>query len=154
MVTLKQLAEEALGYFERRTRESGAEYYATKDNRPGWVYDLIYSAHGDMLPDDYKYRFIRDALGIISDNGGDDDVLQEALDQSVDVYTSDLTHWLASAVSRVYYISEVLSEYGGDIEDGFRLLMMAQYNERREVLDSVLQSLMDRLNEIEEEEGE
>lgn len=58
-----------------------------------------------------------------------DDIL-ESLD--ADSYTSDLTAWLDDRNSNVYYLTDVLEEYG-PIDDGFKLLSLAQIRAKEEV---------------------
>jgi hypothetical protein len=145
---LKDLAKTALTYFERSTRNNGDKIWVTKDNRPDWLYDLIHEAHGDMLPDDYKYEFVVDALGTIEEYGDEDDYF-EGIDASVDVYTSALTKWLASHIERTYYLNEAIKEYSGEKDTSVDFLMVAQFKEREEVFYSVLQSLKEQLEEEE-----
>jgi len=115
------------------------------------ISNLAREAHGDLFPNDYTYRFIADALSTLHDSDVETiDEAQEAIAQiEPDPYTSDLTAWLASDVRRVYYLDDIIGEYSPD--DGFTLLAMAQQQERQEVANSVLHSI---LKLIEEEGGE
>jgi hypothetical protein len=146
--TVNELAREALEWFETGTRDNGEEFVKTKEGRPEWLESLIFTAHGDMMPNDYRYKFIEDALQYISDQDEDEDLGCPEIE--ADTYTSDLTKWLNSRNDRVYYLSEALEN--SDITDGFQLLMMAQSIEREEVYYSVLNSLRELCKDQEDEE--
>ena len=62
-------AKEALAYFEKAKRTNGVEFWKVKDGTPQWVTDLCFSAHseGAMLPDDWRYVFIVEALVALED---------------------------------------------------------------------------------------
>jgi hypothetical protein len=146
--TVNELAREALEWFETGTRNNGEEFVKTKEGRPDWLENLIFTAHGNMMPDDYRYKFIEDALQYISDQDEDADLDRPEIE--ADTYTSDLTKWLNSRNDRVYYLSEALEEYGTN--DGFQALYLAQLCERGEVYDSVLSSLRELCGAQEGEE--
>jgi hypothetical protein len=146
--TVNELAKEALGWFITDTRDNGEEFVKTKEGRPDWLENLIFTAHGNMMPDDYRYKFIEDALQYISDQDEDADLDRPEIE--ADTYTSDLTKWLNSRNDRVYYLSEALEEYGTN--DGFQALYLAQLCERGEVYDSVLSSLRELCGAQEGEE--
>jgi len=146
--TVSELAKEALEWFETGTRDSGEEFVKTKDGRPEWLTNLIFTAHGGMVPDDHRYKFIKDALQYISDQDEDADL--DCPEIKADIYTSDLTKWLHSRNDRVYYLTEALEEY--EIKDGFQALYLAQLCERGEVYDSVLNSLRELCENQEDEE--
>jgi|TARA_Y100000310_G_C20597990_1_gene771504 hypothetical protein len=130
MDTVESVAAEALKHLETKVREhDGTSYVSFKDSRPQWLFDAIYSAHGDMLPDDFVFRFCQDGLQYIAEGN------HEETPES-DIYTTDLTLWLASHNERVFYLSEALTEFG-DMKDGFQALQYAQYIERRECMDSM-----------------
>lgn len=156
---VSSLAGEALSFFERAHRESGPDYIRTRDE-PEWVHGLVRQAHGDMLPDDWRYEAIRDALSAIEGSGAEsidnlDDVDHEYADGKVDIYTGDRIAWLASHGVRADYCDEaqdegVASESAGVVE----LIGAGQYMEAREVFASVVRSLRDRLEELDEDEDE
>jgi len=146
---VSELAKEALGWFTTDARDNGEEFVKTKEGRPDWLKTLIFTAHDDMMPDDYRYRFIEDALQYISDQDEDADDL-DCPEIEADSYTSELTKWLHSRNDRVYYLTEALEEY--EINDGFQALYLAQLCERGEVYDSVLSSLRELCGAQEDEE--
>lgn len=135
---IKELAKLAISYFETKQRDDGINYWTTKENRPEWLQTLIRVAHFDMLPDDYKYSYILDSLYIITEDSEEDEY---ALLIDVDVYTSDLTGWLASHIGRVEYVDRALEDNIPEPASIVDLLQTAQYLEREEVFYSVLDSL-------------
>lgn len=145
---VNELAKEALGWFITDTRDNGEEFVKTKEGRPDWLKNLIFTAHDGMLPDDYRYKFIEDALIMIADQDEDTDL--DCPEIEADSYTSKLTKWLHSRNDRVYYLTEALEEY--EIKDGFQVLQEAQLREREEVFYSVLNSLRELCKDQEDEE--
>lgn len=155
-LTTSGIAGEAYGLFERRTRDDGEEFTTLdSDTAPGWLRGLVREAHGDLLPDDWRYEAIRDALGDIElADGRDLDDLEHEFADRVDVYTGALLAWLASHSSRVGYCDGAQSEgLTPDNPDVVSLIRLGQYMERREVFASVAQSLAERLEELEGEES-
>jgi hypothetical protein len=141
-MTIQEKASKAYDHFKQDTRNDGKKFW--KHDGPQWVTDLCHTAHGEMLPDDFRYKFIVEALSALADSDDPDEIELKA-----DIYTSDLTGWLHSRNDRVCYLSEALEEFGRDLGDGFKLLAYAQYLEKREVLDAVKSFL----NELEIEEA-
>lgn len=141
---IQDLAKEMSQAFEGSTRATGESFRKLKDGSPEWMTEVSRAAHGDMLPDDWRYTFIEEICGALADVEDVDDVEIEA-----DIYTNDLTAWLHSRADRVSYITETLEE-GLGCENGYKLLAYAQYLEKREVLDAVRTALQERLDVIEE----
>jgi hypothetical protein len=150
MNSIQKLAETALNCFEVRTRDNGNTYYCRKDGSPEWIQDLVFNAHSDMMPDDYRYVFIHDALGIIQDYDDEDDYF-EALDNSVDTYTSAVTNWLGSRNDRYSYVDQAIEEYG-PFDSIITAISAGQSKEREEVFYSVLEFLKDLSDEEDDEE--
>ena len=121
-----------------------------KSEAPEALRDSVRSAHGDSMPNDWiynKYQSVLEALSGYTINSIDDlsENLPEIVDGLVDVYTSDLTAWLNSKNSNVYYLTEALQEWGGNDADGFRLLMLAQYKAIDEIASEVITYLTAQL---------
>ena len=132
-MTIQEKAAEIRRMFTEKTRNDGSKYWST-DSEDEAIRAMCHEAHGEMLPDDWKYRCIVDALDLIADADDVDDVTIEP-----DVYTADLTAWLASHNGRVDYLTRVLEEFG--TTDGIGAIAMAQAFEREEVYFSVLSSI-------------
>jgi hypothetical protein len=142
-------AREALGYFERRTRDDGTAYLALADDRPEWVHDLVYAGHGQgaLLPDDWRYEAVQGALSAIADADESDDlddVGHEFADANVDVYTSARLTWLGSNLNRAGYCDEAAEELGGSDLDTVERIGLGQYQESREVYGLVLDFLREQ----------
>jgi len=110
-----------------------------------WVKDMCQEAHAGMFPDDFRYRFIWEAVEAIADTdecADLNDVAHEFAD-SVSVYTNELYEWLTSHSARGGYIDEAVAEmgHGDSITDD---IMRGQYQERLEVFGLVLQALQDQ----------
>ena len=138
-MTIQEKAAQIRSTFVEKIRTDGTKYWST-ESEEAEIKELCYAAHDDMMPDDWKYRFIVDALNLVAEADDVDDVTIEP-----DVYTSDLTAWLASHNGRVYYLTQALEEYGET--DGFRALACAQAFERKEVFYSVLSSIRSMIEE-------
>ncbi len=109
------------------------------DNAPQWAVDVVRKAHGDMMPDDWRYHVIRAACEYLSEDRDDD---HEFADGQVDVYTSDRTAWLASSLDRVAYVVDAAADYGAR-PDPIDAIAQGQYAEAEEILDLVRSALGD-----------
>lgn len=161
--TVHTLAAEAASWFETATRTDDSRYVRIKDGAPEWVTDLAHEAHGDMFPDDWRYKATRAALDAIDEAGEDadlDDLSFEYADGEVDVYTGARLDWLASHLSRPGYVDEAIEEMGGgrtsDGEFGrgggeplgvVDMIGQGQYREAHEVFSSVRSFLETRADE-------
>jgi hypothetical protein len=142
--TIQSLAAEMSKAFEGAVRPANGETFRKlKDDSPAWMTTVCRKAHddGQMMPDDWRYEFIERAVDVLADHEDPDDACN-ALE--ADVYTFDLTAWLHSRCSRVYYLGEVMNEYGA-FKDGFQLLAAAQLWEKQEVFQQVLAALQEEL---------
>ena len=149
--TVSTLAADARKHFEQITRDEQTIWTRT-DDAPEWVRDLCFAAHdaGDMLPDDWRYEFIVAALDALEDHDDEDDARDSI---EADIYTHDLTTWLASRVDRTGYVDDACEEYGTDAPQGIvERLQVGQLAEKREVFESVLSSLSDRLDALQDDE--
>jgi hypothetical protein len=140
MSTVQGKAEIMLKYFELKTRSNGNEFYCLKHGHPEWIRDVCRECHGDMMPDDYKYQFIHEALLEICEAKDLEDIQLEA-----DIYTADLLKWLSSNLTRTTYMDEAAKEFG-PFDQFENHLMAAQQLEKQEVLNQLLESLKGRLD--------
>lgn len=135
----------------RHDRRNNGEVFAhLDDSAPEWCRDVVRKAHGDFLPDDQRYDMINAILGSLCDRDESswDDDRGEIVDGCVDVYTSQLTAWLASHIDRVAYLEAAVRDFGAKAEDG-SLLPTAQYCE----IDECFGLLVDALREQAESEA-
>jgi hypothetical protein len=132
-----------------KTARSFLKEYSAKDNRkvvlvledaPSWTTDLCRDAHGDMMPDDHKYRFIKESLDAIIESitGGDEGELFTQVEP--DIYAHDLLTWVSSNIMRVTYVDNAVENYGHG-ESVIDDIGMGQLVEKNEVLDLVTRTL-------------
>lgn len=142
---IRMLAGEALAWIENRKRHDKTECWAVEGNAPEWVKNLVWSVHNkvDILPEDFRYLFIVEALEAIVENPEEPDIIWEP-----DVYTSELLKWLDACPSyRMGLVDKAVSEFGWN--GLFQALQAGQLMEKEEVLQLVREFLE---NEVEEEE--
>jgi hypothetical protein len=161
--TLERLAAEAYSYFESFKRETSPDspQWRLKKERPEWVYDLVYAAHGDgdFMPDDWRYDCIHSALEYLADEDNDPDDAHEFADGQVDVYTGARLHWLASNLQRPGYVDEAVGEFGATDSDSGEFdvahaIGLGQYQEASEVFGLVVEALREREAELVDEDGD
>jgi len=143
--TIYTLAKEMSLAFESATRPgTGETFRKLRDGTPEWTTTVCRSAHDDghMLPDDWRYVFIEQAVDALAEHEDTDEALGRL---EPDIYTSDLTAWLHSQNSRVYYLGEAMNECGS-FRDGFQLLATAQMIEKKEVFQQVVTALHEVLS--------
>lgn len=159
--TLQDIATEAYRGFETAHRGDDPEQPFTRlrdEYRDTWLYEIVYDAHGDFLPDDWRFDCIRAACGFLADMDGSDDPddwSHEFADSHVDAYNAARFAWLASHIQRQGYCDEATAEFG-PAETITDAIGRGQYLEAREVFEAVLQGLRERLDEIadEDEDGD
>ena len=151
---VQRAALEALEMFVLDKRDDGSEFWKVETGEPydidHWVTRLCMSAHGDMMPDDHRYRFIREALSAIA-YADDTDEARDTIE--ADIYTSTLLHWVASSIDRVAYVDSAVEDFGHG-EGLVDQLSAGQRMEKDEVFDSVLSSLEARAEAVEDEDEE
>ena len=141
MTTTKTLAADALSHMSKKT-------WCFDDNAPEWCSELAHHAHGDMLPDDWRHEFIREALRAIDECDSDDeDEIRDSLGEiKPDIYTGRLLDWLASMNSRLDYVDEYREKYAFD-GPTISAIMGGQMLEQQEVAKLVLDFLADMADE-------
>lgn len=145
---IRTLAGEALAHFEYRDRYGGSGYWAVKDRAPEWVGNLVWAAHeeGKILPDDFRYLFIVEALEALAEDPDEPEALLQP-----ETYTSQLLKWLEASPSyREGLVGEAVALYGWD--GLFEALRTGHLLEKEEVLQIVREFLEDTIEEEEEED--
>ena len=142
---LMRLAREANTYLKRDTAR---DILLPADAVPQWFTDLCHRAHGGMMPDDWRYEFIQDALGAIEDGAGEDRLDLDALYP----YTADRLSWLASHLDRPGYCDEAAADAGGPPADILAFVAWGMDRELREVFDRVRSELEEMAREEDTEE--
>lgn len=145
MSTIQELAAEMAAAFETRTRDNGDTFDVLKDGSPEWMTDVCRDAHGDMLPDDWRYSMIRGAVEWIAETDDDIEGCYPFADGFVPVYNSERIAWLASHLNRSAYVDDAVSEYGVDpSHDGFSVTQtigLGIYAEAAEVYSAVYNAM-------------
>jgi len=143
-ITLQMLAREMSQAFENAIRTSSGETFRKlQDTAPDWMSIVCRKAHDDgrLLPDDWRYAFIEEAVDALADHE-DTDEARNSLES--DLYTRELTAWLHTLNGRVYFLGEAVAEYGS-FRNGFQLLAAAQMIEKDEVFQQVVAALREQL---------
>jgi hypothetical protein len=150
MTTVQELATQFRSHFTEDTRANGEKFWKAEYEGMEGLDELIRTAHSDMMPEDWKYQFIVDALEAIAESDDPDSPELEA-----DVYNSDHLRWLSSNLTRAEYVDEWVSNFG--IEPSkfnlFEAIGGGQWTEREEVYWLVLSSLRE-LVKTTEDDGE
>ena len=136
-MTVKELATKLAEALETKKRINGDDFVSLRDGSPQWMTDVIRTVHGDKMPDDTTYAFIKRCAIAIAD--GDDDSHEAIYQIEPDVYTNDLTAWLHARVDHVYYLTEALQEFGA--KDGFDALQTAQVTQIQEIGEALIGAL-------------
>ena len=155
VISVKDVACLARESFETRERTSEKDkIWVKKENAEQWVYDLVYRAHGygEMLPDDYRYEFIVQALDALCEH----DTVDDARDSiSPDIYNQELLDWLGSRIDRHEIVDEAAKEYGTSYDGGIiSLISQGMHCEMMEVFDQVYAAIHERLEAEISEEGD
>ena len=161
--TIQERAQWHLDNFERGERESelptDGKIWIVKDDaksEPTRVLSRI--AHIDpdgdsILPDDWRYEYIVDALHLIIEtaayNGDvyEDDWIDVQHEIEGDVYNSNLMAWASSHAYRVAYADQQVVDLGIAGEDGiYSRLMHGNAYEQRFVFESVLATIQNEVS--------
>lgn len=153
MPKTKSIKDEAAKYLDLLERQEDKE----KDRK--WIsfklevigkdkrhLKLSEAMHRIECSEDFVYEQAWRCLNWLVDEAPEDideaeDVLLDAIDREVDIYTSDLTSWLNQSASHVYYLTEALEE--DNIKDGFQLLAFAQFRAIEEIWRGVLDLILE-----------
>mgnify|MGYP001567351279 CR=1 FL=1 len=141
-----------------RPDDPAGQFVSLRDSSPEWAQDVVREAHGGMMPDDWRYLFVKEAAEWIAEEveawdgevDPDDLDTHEFADSTTDVYTGELTAWLASSNERQQYLDEAVQELGAREN----ILQVAKYCERLEVCGLVIQELTRLVEEEEDDEEE
>ena len=153
MDTIPSLAQEMSRAFVKSKRDSGEEFVKLRDESPDWMTDIVHAAHedgsiGGMLPDDWRYRFVEDAVDALAEMDENNDPNDAELREYI--LTHDQTGWLHSHLTRHGYVDQAMEEYGSAF-DFTTLLVMGMQQEQREVLSKVIGALENLVGEGDEE---
>lgn len=134
-------AREAARYFVGKSREDGSEFTTLRDDRPDWVQQLVYDSHDGMLPDDWRYECIYQAVCFVRDCEDWDDRADEFANDMIDTNSADLIDWLGSHSSRAGWVQEARDEFGDAGSDIWDEIARGQLYEARDVFALVTRGL-------------
>ena len=121
--TVQELAKLARCAFTLETREDGSEYWTHNRCAPEWIGELCNTAHGDMLPDDYRYRFIVQALDALEEA---EDVDEAGQDWEYEYrYYRVATTATQLQIGHLYERQEVLNLVRGSLEEQLQAMAAA-----------------------------
>lgn len=151
---LQKTIDEAISLFEhRKVGKDDTERTIISFTHKAWeertaLYEALSDALFDMQTDeDSKYYWTLEYLELLSDQLSDvKDPTEEELsdcahvfDEDVEIYTANLTRWLASNLDNVSWLEEALSE--GSAKTAPNLLMLAQSYARNSVATAINEAL-------------
>ena len=145
MSTVHELASAMSEAFQRKTRDTGAEFVTLRDGSPDWMRVVVYNAHGDMLPDDTRYLMIEVAVDAIAEAEPDGDLDAQVDAMPEPIYYDDVGRWLSTyASARLDYVDQAREEgFVDDDATAWDRIAAGIVYERREVFDLVLSTLRD-----------
>jgi hypothetical protein len=153
MSKIIELATTLSKQFETAKRNNGKEYLRLRedDKHADWMRDVIFAGHLDTMPNDESYLACQKIIDTIAEMDAsafeDSEVLDNLDEIEPSCYTSDLTSWLASNNSYVYYLTEALEEL--ETKDGFQLLTYANSIWLREMTGAIVSKLIDIAEAVE-----
>lgn len=111
MNTFQTAAKAFSDSFKTFTRHDGSRYVSLVEDAPGWMREAVYEVHQDRGPNDWVYEHCSYLVERIAECDRALDVDScEIADALVDVYTTNLTAWLASHPDNVALCDEAVSE--------------------------------------------
>ena len=139
MIAIQELASRFLQYFE--CDEHGDERcYRLREDSPHELRSMVEQLSGDLVHDEWRYRFIYEALGVIACTECPEENCVESR-----VADDDLPRWLRSHPSRVRYVNNGVRETSGlpdaDQFDIFEVIRVGYYLERNDVYWAVLEHM-------------
>ena len=134
--------KEFLKYFQITTRPGNDldKIYTTYNHADEALDELVRKAHGDLLPDDFCYEIIYEALYAFADCTSDDELYEVTLE--ADIYYHQLLKWLSSNLKRIDYCNEARAEFGLQDTDLMTLVTYGQQMEKDEIVALVRESLI------------
>lgn len=100
--------------FETRERgDDGDTFVTLRDDAPDWLVDAVREAHGDEMPNDWRYEISARIFDALTDDPTAD--RHELADGLVDIYTGARLAWLAADIGRAGLVDEACDELGIDL---------------------------------------
>ena len=126
----------------------GMEY---KDIRSGiWIntndtyQEFFHFAHGDMLPDDFRYKMIHDVLCNMDE---DDEDPIDMLESLIPINSSDLLAWISSNLNRIGYCDDYQDQYDGSALKLTEIITGGYFEELQEIYELINEWLDEKSEE-------
>lgn len=146
---MQNIIKETLSQFMKMKRGEDT-IVVLKDDAPEVLRESVMQAHGDRMPSDWIHAIYYQILDEMSENNYDckstDDIEEnrpEIIDGLVDIYTADLTAWLASHIDNVQYLTDAVQNCDHEEANGIEVLTMAQYDAISEIYSEVASYIED-----------
>ncbi len=137
-------------FFQRSTRDDGTAYTALREDRPDWLQEAVYAAHGSSLPCDWVYETCRAACDAIDDGTLSEDTgSHEFADGQVDVYTKELAQWYADFCTSDLYAQadSDADDMGHEKQSVNERLTTVQYCAIARIADCILHASLENVGE-------
>jgi len=144
-----------LAKINKNARKLAPAFTTTREER-GKIYTIIESSNSDIkmgaydlityiqkfvdADDNFIRKTVRRALEDFKDwQAKDEEELDNYLTEiKPELYTANLTKWLAESIYHCAYITQVLDDFGADCKDGIQLLGMAHHSAIEEIYRLVI----------------
>lgn len=130
-------------------RTDGEPFTKLADDRPDWVYDMVYDLHGGMLPDDWTFQVISQLWDAIHEYDDLDDARDnsgEIADACTEYRTWHLLEW---AKSNLDLVDDALDEHDPSADEGIAsIIQRAMFIK----LDGMVHQMCDAIEANTEEE--
>jgi hypothetical protein len=130
MASLLSLASELASSIQWEERADRSKLLALPSSAPDWMREVIYSAHEEELPNDWRYELaLRSALALKEEPEADlSDLASQVAEDISTVYTGELLSWYAEIPSRLSYADDAREELGtGSADDVGGMLQLGQW---------------------------
>jgi hypothetical protein len=130
MTSLLSLASELASSIQWEERADRSKLLALPSSAPDWMREVVYSAHEEELPSDWRYELaLRSALALKEEPEADlSDLASRVAEEISTVYTGQLLSWYAELPSRLSYADEAREELGtGSADDIGGMLQLGQW---------------------------
>ena len=154
--TIADLLRDAADSFELVTRDDASTYYRIAEGKTDherafrlWLHDrVVYPLHKGELPNDWRYRTIRDLCVDLSDVAQPEwdsdnfwEIIPEIIDSMVDHFHSHLFTWLADHPDRAEFEAGCCAEGKTNLAD---LAQARQYEEIESMAYGLVSALSTR----------
>ena len=106
--------------------------------------EFFHHAHGDFMPDDFRYKMIHDVLCNMDE---DDQDPIDMLDSLVPIYSNDLLAWVSSNLTRIGYCNDYQDEFDESALKITEIIIGGYFQELQEVYELINEWLSENSEE-------